>query len=342
MHSLRTYLLMLSLIAPVCLAAEPAVSGTRVTADNFVRAESHKFFSRVVARGGFGNFVHNRELVPVTTQVVIRPNRDTLYSSAVFDLDAGPVTVTLPDAGQRYFSLMAINEDQYTQGVAYAPGHYQFSRESVGTRYVLLGVRTLVDPQSASDMQIGHALQDRIKVEQAGGPGRFEVPQWDTASLDAVRNSLLLLAATVPDSRRMFGTPAQVDPVRHFIGSASAWGGNQERDAFYLNVSPARNDGVIRYQLTVKDVPVDAFWSISVYNAAGYFEPNPLNRYTLNNLTAKRESDGSIVVQFGGCDSGTSNCLPITPGWNYMARLYKPRAQVLDGSWQFPEAKPAI
>ncbi|MGH8464459.1 MAG: DUF1214 domain-containing protein, partial [Pseudomonas sp.] len=201
--------------------------------------------------------------------------------------------------------------------------------------------RTLVDPQSASDTQSGRALQDRIKVEQAGGPGHFEVPQWDTASLDAVRNSLLLLAATVPDSRRMFGTPAQVDPVRHFIGSASAWGGNQEQDAFYLNVSPTRNDGVTRYQLTVKDVPVDAFWSISVYNAAGYFEPNPLNRYTLNNLTAKRESDGSIVVQFGGCDSGVSNCLPITPGWNYMTRLYKPRAEVLDGSWQFPEAKPA-
>ena len=37
---------------------------------------------------------------------MIRLNRDTLYSSAVFDLDAGPVTITLPDAGKRFMSML--------------------------------------------------------------------------------------------------------------------------------------------------------------------------------------------------------------------------------------------
>ena len=32
------------------------------------------------------------------------------------------------------------------------------------------------------------------------------------------------------------------------------------------------------------------------------------------------------------------NMLPITPGWNYLVRLYRPRAEVLDGTWKFPEA----
>lgn len=328
----------LILIAPLCFGNAASPPATPVTADNFVRAESDKFFSRVVARGGFGTFVHNRALVPVDTQVVIRPNRDTLYSSAVFDLDAGPVTVTLPDAGQRYFSLIAINEDQYTQPLMYKPGRYQFSRESIGTRYVLLGVRTLVDPASADDMQRAHALQDQIAVEQHNGPGKFDVPRWEQSSLDAVRTSLLALAATVPDSRGMFGKPQEVDPVRHLIGSASAWGGNPAQDAYYFSVTPKRNDGATRYRLVVKDVPVDAFWSISIYNAAGYFEPNAQNRYTLNNLTAKRERDGSIAVQFGGCETQAGNCLPVTAGWNYMVRLYKPQATVLDGTWQFPEA----
>ncbi|MCW8277280.1 DUF1254 domain-containing protein [Pseudomonas sp. PCH199] len=341
MHMLKAPLLALILIAPLCLATAAQKMPTLVTADNFVRAESDKFFTRVVARGGFGKFVHNRELVPVDSQVVIRPNRDTLYSSAVFDLDAGPVTVTLPDAGQRYFSLIAISEDQYAQPLMYKPGQYHFTRESIGTRYVLLGVRTLVDPASADDMQRAQALQDQIKVDQTNGPGRFDTPQWDQASLDAIRSSLLSLAATVPDSRGMFGKPADVDPVRHFIGSASAWGGNPAQDAYYLNVTPTRNDGSTRYGLTVKDVPVDGFWSISVYNAAGYFERNPQNIYTLNNLTAKRESDGSIAIQFGGCDEGVANCLPVAAGWNYMVRLYKPHANVLDGSWHFPEATPA-
>jgi hypothetical protein len=87
--------------------------------------------------------------------------------------------------------------------------------------------------------------------------------------------------------------------------------------------------------------PVNAFWSISVYNDKGYFEPNPQNAYTLNNLTAKADADGSISIQFGGCDSKVENYLPTPPGWNYLVRLYRPRPEILDGSWTFPEAQPA-
>jgi hypothetical protein len=75
-------------------------------------------------------------------------------------------------------------------------------------------------------------------------------------------------------------------------------------------------------------------------NAEGYFEPNSLNAYTLNNITAKTNDDGSVVVQFGGCDGKIPNCLPTVKGWNYMVRLYRPRAQILDGSWKFPDARP--
>jgi hypothetical protein len=46
------------------------------------------------------------------------------------------------------------------------------------------------------------------------------------------------------------------------------------------------------------------------------------------------------AIQFGGCGEDTANCLPITPGWNYMVRLYRPRPEVLDGTWTFPEAEP--
>ena len=95
------------------------------------------------------------------------------------------------------------------------------------------------------------------------------------------------------------------------------------------------------YKLTVKDVPVDGFWSISLYNAQGYFEPNKENAYTLNNITAKKNADGSVTIQFGGCDGKTPNCLPIMKGWNYIVRLYRPRQEILNGSWKFPEAQPA-
>jgi hypothetical protein len=50
--------------------------------------------------GGLGNYSHSREPASIDNQAVIRMNRDTLYSFAVFDLDAGPVTITLPNAGR--------------------------------------------------------------------------------------------------------------------------------------------------------------------------------------------------------------------------------------------------
>jgi hypothetical protein len=42
-------------------------------------------------------------------------------------------------------------------------------------------------------------------------------------------------------------------------------------------------------------VPVDAFWSITVYNAEGYLQPNPYNSYSLNNITVKKNPDGSVA-----------------------------------------------
>ena len=94
------------------------------------------------------------------------------------------------------------------------------------------------------------------------------------------------------------------------------------------------------YRLVVKDVPVDGFWSVTVYDAKGFFQQNAQNAYSFNNITAKKGSDGSVTIQFGGCDGGVPNCLPITPGWNYLVRLYRPRAEVLSGQWKFPEAEP--
>jgi hypothetical protein len=127
-------------------------------------------------------------------------------------------------------------------------------------------VRVFVDPANSEDMKHVHALQDSIKVEQKAH-GRFEVPNWDLVSQKKVRDALLILGETVPDTRRMFGARDQVDPVRHLIGTAMAFGGNPERDALYLNVTPKKNDGITIYRLTVKDVPVDGFWSVSVYDA---------------------------------------------------------------------------
>lgn len=312
----------------------------RVTVDNFRRAESDTYFARFVKEGGFGTFKHERDLAPIDNQTVIRLNRDTLYSFGVFDLDAGPVTVSLPDSGKRYMAVQVIDEDQYVPDVFYAPGGKTFTKEKVGTRYVCLAIRTFVNPKDAADFEAVHALQDAIRIEQKT-VGRFEIPDWDQASLKRIREALLALAAANGglDSVRMFGRKDEVDAVQHLIGTAAGWGGNPAGAAIYAGAEPTQNDGKTVYRLTVKDVPVDAFWSVSVYNKEGYFQENARNSYTVNNVTAKPDGDGSVTIQFGGGE-GVANVIPIMPGWNYVVRMYRPRKEILNGTWRFPEAQP--
>jgi len=323
--------------ASVALAQSSPANTVPVTVDNFIRAESDLYFGGILKDGGgIGKFLHRREPARIDNQTVIRLNRDTLYSSAVFDLDAGPVTITMPDAGKRFMSMQVISEDHYVPEVVYGKGSYTLTQDKVGTRYVAVAIRTLVDPTDPEDVKKVHALQDAIKVSQKA-TGKFEAPNWDPASQKKVRDALLVLGSTIPDFKKAFGTKAEVDPIRHLIGTAAAWGGNPDKDATYLNITPAKNDGTTVYKLNVRDVPVNGFWSVSVYNAEGYYEKNPYDAYTLNNLTAKRSDDGSIAIQFGGCDGKVPNCLPVVKGWNYTVRLYRPRAEILSGKWKFPE-----
>ena len=328
-------------LAALCTAHAQAPSGNAVpvTVNNFIRAETDMYFGSTFKQGGFGKFSHRREPANIDKQDVIRMNRDTLYSSALFDLDAGPVTITMPEAGKRFMSLMIVDQDHYVPAVFYGAGSHTLTRQKIGTRYVMAVVRTLVNAEDPKDVQQVHALQDALKVSQKS-TGTFEVPRWDEASQKKVRDALLVLNTTISDFKNGFGARGKVDPVMHLIGTASGWGGNPDKDATYLNVVPPKNDGVTVYKINVKSVPVDGFWSVSVYNEGGYFEKNPYNAYSVNNITATKGADGSVNIQFGGCDGKIPNCIPIMKGWNAAVRLYRPRAEILTGKWKFPEPQP--
>jgi hypothetical protein len=308
--------------------------------ENYNRAQTDVNFAGVVKNGGFGKFRHGRELAPPVQQGIVRPNRETLYSFAIFDLDAGPVTITLPDGAKRFMGMQVVNQDQYTPAIYYGAGTHTLTREMIGTRYAIAVVRFLLDFSNKEEVQQVHALQDAIKFNQERA-GTFEIPHWDEASLEKIKTALLQLGTTISDTRRMFGANRnQVDPVKHLIGSAMLWGGFPEKDALYLPITPVRNDGKTVYKLTVGDVPVDGFWSLTVYNREGYLQPNKDNVYSVNSLTAKKGSDGSVTIQFGSCDGKIQNCLAITEGWNYTVRLFRPRAEILGDGWQFPLARP--
>jgi hypothetical protein len=316
------------------LADEPPT----VTANNYVRAESDfQMKGYIESYKCFGKFHHNRKPYDVENQITIRGNRDTLYSFGVWDLTS-PVTITLPNTKGRYQSLMIVSQDHSISAV-YGPKQVTLTEKSVGTRYALLTVRTFADPNDDQDMKEAYRLQDAVGVKQAD-IGKFEVPHWKKEEVEQMRETINVVASTVTDSSKMFGKKKELDPVYWMLGAALGWGGLPADAATYVNAVPEKNDGKTPYTLTVKDVPVDAFWSVTLYDDKGLMPVNEYNAYSFNNVTAKKNNDGSITIHFGG-DPKQPNFLPIVPGWNYIVRLYRPRKEILDGSWAFPDPKSA-
>jgi len=105
-----------SILFPCVVAAQDG-KPVIVNVDNFVRAETAKQFDRSLrVVGGVNKWLHIRQPTPLDQQPVIRMNRDTLYSSVLVDITKG-ATFTMPDSGNRYMSVMVINEDHYLNKV---------------------------------------------------------------------------------------------------------------------------------------------------------------------------------------------------------------------------------
>jgi hypothetical protein len=310
-----------------------------VTLDNFVRAATDIELDKYVSlAGGVNRFYHFRAPVPVDNQPTIRMNRDTLYSAAVIDISEG-ATLTLPDVGDRYMSAMVVNQDHYINDVFRGGGTYSLDMETFDTPYVIVFVRTLVDANDPDDVAAVNAFQDQMTIEAASA-NPFILPDYDEESFAVILRAALEFGSHVAeDVSGAFGSKAEVSPVKHFLGTAGAWGGLPESEAVYFGFEPRLPVGEYKIEVPA-DVPAGAFWSVSLYNADGFFEPNPLDAYTVNSVTGTRNDDGSITVHLGGCDDGRVNCLPIMEGWNYTVRLYQPGPAALDGSWTFPKIEP--
>ena len=85
----------------------------------------------------------------------------------------------------------------------------------------------------------------------------------------------------------------------------------------------------------------DGFWSITLYNPAGFLVANPIDRYSVGNGTPDlvQGADGSltVVVSAGRPSETDVNWLPAPEGgFSLVLRVYDPTPSVLDGSWSPP------
>ena len=305
---------------------------------NFARAATDIELAKYVSlAGGVNRFFHFREPGDVDNQPTIRMNFDTLYSTAVVDISEG-ATLTLPEVGERYMSAMIVNQDHYINDVFHGGGSYTLDTDTFDTPYVIVFMRTLVDATDPDDVAAVHAIQDQMSIEAASSKP-FILPDYDEESYEALVAGLNALLPFLADSTGGFGTKGEVNPVNHLLNTAIGWGGLPEREAFYDGAAPQLPVGEYKIEVPA-DIPVAAFWSVSLYNDSGFFEKNDRNAYNVNSVMGTQNDDGSMTIHLGGCDDGRVNCLPLMEGWNYVVRMYRPEQQVIDGSWTFPKVVP--
>ena len=329
-----------AVLAIFCSAFIPLVgianANIPVTIDNYAQAvTSMQMNDYQKLASGVNKWYYFRTPVSIAKQPTIRMNRDTLYSFAVINVSKG-ATITLPDVGKRYISLMVSNEYGYTNLVYYGKGTYKLNPKNVGSDYAFVIVRTLVDANNPKDVEAVNKLQDSYKLN-AEDDKAYKMPKWEMASYKKTFDMLAALFALEPNTDNMFGTKETVDPVGLLLGAAGGFGGLPSKDAQYLNVTPPKGDA---FKMVLKDVPVEGFWSISIYNKEGYFFDSKYGAPSINDVIATPSKDGSYTLYFGNCENQKTNCLAIEDGWNFIMRLYQPEEAITSGEWKMPALTP--
>ena len=327
---------------------------------NYRQAQSDTTMMDYVKLGGFGKFYKEENIVEIQSPnqyQIVRMNRDTLYAESIFNLTTS-VTLTMPPTNGYYMSLQIIDEDNYILGVIYPERQAQKTVKIIynpdpnkkstnqtiysTTKYVFCLTRTLVNPSNQTDLARARALQNNLRVQQAT-KGEFVIQNWNLDQMNEIRNSVSSLIVYVQPGAAVNGYRGKIDPTYQLIGTAAGWGGLPPQDAVYQAFFPQNNvDDLVYYIYVAPDsVPIYpiGFWSLTVYNATSYLQYNQWNSYSLNSLTAKPETNGSYVLYFssiGKKQDYMTNWIWTYPGWNYLARLYTPKEQIIDLSWQFP------
>ena len=133
-----------------------------------------------------------------------------------------------------------------------------------------------------------------------------------------------------------------------------SWGGQPSEDAVYIygpSDPTVDTSGQVAYQMTISDAELPlvrdpttgdfvGFWSITVYDKDGFMQPNALGVNSVNSVTATNDGGPGTTITFAPeahCEALPTNCLPITPSWNYIIRLYVPEQALIDGSYEMPK-----
>ena len=322
--------------APAAAAVSSAATGTVVTRDNFVRAETDRMFTDFLKlTGGVNQLFHIRRPTPLDQQTVVRMNRDTIYSAAIIDTSEGGTIALPPSPDGRYMSIHLIDNDHYDLGVLRDLGVHGLPK---GTGHIVAIARIQVfNPNDPADMAAANAWQDKLAVD-AKSSKPFVPGNWDKASLDKVRSELEVPCRRFPNYEKAMMPRGKADPEQRLCAAGGGWGLLPGAEATYFSY-PGGHPITDCRTATFAVPKTGAFWSITVYNSTGFIA---YENSVLNSSNVKLNADGTFTAYFGSKElcGDAPNRLDTPEGWNYMLRVYRPDASVLNGGYTLPPTSP--
>jgi len=316
---MKRMLILAGIAATVASAAQadPIV----VTEDNFAQAYTDQRLATIIEKaGGLNTFLK----MPVpssdpTKQFVVRMNRDTAYSTSVFDLSSRDVYITIPET-DRYVTIQIVDQNHETQRMIYGPGRYLITAK---TQFAFVIVRTL-DPD----------LRDNIGVE-APEPAPYVVKEWEAESFAEIEErGNKDFSNGYHQASAYSNTESGQTPYMNYVGAAGGWGGAMVQDNVYQTSTYFDVGGC--YETTFVDPEATFFWSATVYNGDGYMFNDAAN--ISSEMDPEQNEDGTYTLRFG-CD-GEPNNIPVAEGndtgkFNVLMRHYGPSQMVRDGEYGY-------
>ncbi|HBC3423973.1 DUF1254 domain-containing protein [Vibrio parahaemolyticus] len=326
----------LSLCTLAILGSSQVLADTLVpvTEKNYEFAESDLAFKNITKLVGSNQWFHFPGLTPLDNQTVVRMNRDTIYSGYVADLSQGG-SITIPDVGKRYISIMVVQNDHYIDQVFSKPGTHEIDSQ---TDFAMIVARVQIDPNDPKDLKRVKDIQSKLKVT-TGSKKEHVMPNYNMQQLVALREKLTQEGAKLGNQKNMQGAHGKVNPRMHMYGTAIGWGMLPDSEAQYFSyyskgdVANPKNCSQATYQ--APDIRGNGFYSLTVYNKQGYIA---FDKAVLNKNNIEYNDDGSFTVNYGNCPKTAKNVMPVEQDWDVMMRIYKPNL-VKTASYELPKPK---